>query len=57
MKPTIHLKPGETASAAILRLHKHIRRMNPSYQPTPGYAAGAKNKLAAARPANLRLVK
>lgn len=39
MKPTIKLKPGESPSAAILRLHKHIRRMNRGYEPGSQYAS------------------
>lgn len=39
MKPTIKLKPGESPLAAILRLHKHIRRMNRGYVPGSQYAA------------------
>lgn len=33
MKPTINLKPGESPSAAMLRLYKCIRRIDRSYQP------------------------
>lgn len=52
MKPTINLKPGESPTAAIIRLYKHIRRIDRSYQPGSQYAGKAK-----ARCARLRVVK
>lgn len=52
MKPTINLKPGESASTAIIRLFKHIRRIDRGYEPGSQYAGKVK-----ARAARLRVVK
>lgn len=52
MKPTINLKHGESASMAIIRLHKHIRRIDRRSQPDSQYAERVK-----ARRAQLRVVK
>jgi hypothetical protein len=30
-----HLHPGESSSAAIGRLHRYIRQIQPDYQPPP----------------------
>lgn len=52
MKPTINLKPGESSAAAIIRLYKHIRRIDRSYKPGSHYAGKAM-----VRHAHLRVVK
>lgn len=52
MKPTMNLKPGESPAAAIIRLYKHIRRLDPGHKPGSHYAGKAM-----ARRAHLRVVK
>lgn len=46
MKPTINIKPGESAPMAIIRLYKHIRRLDRDYEPCGRYAAQVKSKQA-----------
>lgn len=49
MKPTFQLKPGETPSASIIRLYKHIRRLDRDHEPCGRYAAQVKSKQARLR--------
>lgn len=56
MKPTIQLRPGESPSAAITRLYRHIRKIQHNYQPSSHYTSRAQLKHATRR-LGLRVVK
>lgn len=46
MKPNFRLHPNETASAAIIRLYKHIRTIKGDIKPKGRYAASVQTKQA-----------
>jgi isocitrate lyase len=54
MKPDMKLHPNESISAVIMRIHRHIRRLQADYKPKSHYAA--KQQAKHARP-KLHLVK
>ncbi len=54
-RPNFNLHPNETASAAIIRLYKHIRAIKRDFEPQSNYAARIQHKKAL-KPI-LRLVK